>query len=448
MDADIIIVGAGFAGLAAARHLHFRGRKVLVLEARERVGGRVYTVRIPGGGYLDMGGQWIGPSQDRCYSLIKELGLRTFPTYNRGKNIIAFGDKKTFHEGLIPRLDPFSLMNVAWVLHRLERMARAIDNTQPWKAFDAPRLDATTLAVFLNRMIWRRPARQVIEAGLETALAASPSEVSLLQLLFYIRSGRDLNTLLSVENGAQQDRLEGGMQRLAEEMAAPFVECIRFNAPARRIAQSQSGAAVFGQDYMYRAPRVIVAIPPPLAHRLEFDPVLPGVKDQALQHVVMGAIVKCQAVYDRPWWRERGWSGQALTDEGYALQATFDNSPADASKGVLLGFAAAGRARRMAALSPAQRQALVVRELARLFGEPAANIEMYADLCWADEPWSRGGYTGFFTPGAWTAFAGALAQAHGRVHWAGTETATVWNGYIEGAIRSGERAAEEVVARM
>ena len=441
---DVIVIGAGFAGLTAARRLNEAGRNVLLLEARDRVGGRVYTHWLDQHTYVDLGGQWIGPTQDFAYALARELGVETYRTYNEGKNIIALNDKVKFYTGLIPKIDVPSLLNIDLVIRRLEKMAKQVNLEQPWETPGAAKLDSMTLATFLDKMVRFKNARKVLEAGLDTVYAVSPSEISLLHALFYIKSGTSLDCLLNIDNGAQQDRFVGGAQLLAERLASKLGENLLFHSPVRRIIQEGPVVTVSGDGFAFKARKIIVAIPPVLASRIEYHPLLPSCRDQVTQRMPMGTVLKCFGIYEKPFWRDKGMSGQAVTDEGHFTQTTFDCSPKDGRRGILLGFCLANRARRFLELPEAERKRAVLGSFARFFGKEAAEPLHYIEKSWADEEWSRGCYAGMFPPGVWTGFTDALSRPCGNIHWAGTETSPVWNGYIDGAIRSGIRAADEV----
>lgn len=445
---EVAIVGAGYAGLSAARSLVHAGKEVMVLEARDRVGGRVYTQKLSDDFYVDLGGQWIGPGQDKIYSLCREFGIETFGSYNEGKNVIALQQKVKTYRGLIPKIDLLSLLNLDFTLKKLEKMARQIDLETPWLIAEAERWDSQTLATFLDQNVHFRNARAVIDAGLETVYATSSAEISLLNALFYIRSGGSLNALLSIDNGAQQDRIKGGAQLPAEHMAKAFQDRIHFNAPVRQIQQDNAGVSIHYDGGTIRAKKVIVAIPPTLAAQIDYRPGLPPTRVQLMQRMPMGTVIKCYAIYERPWWRDLGYSGQVVADPNLPFQTTFDNSPADGSKGVLLAFCLANRARPLLNLSMEERGRLVIEGLVKCFGPKAAQVEQYLDQSWAAEQWSGGCYVGLRSPGAWVGYGNALVEPCGHIHWAGTETAREWNGYIEGAIRSGEDAARGVLGEL
>ncbi|MBV6427660.1 MAG: putative flavin-containing monoamine oxidase AofH [Haliscomenobacter sp.] len=441
---DVVLIGAGFAGLTAARRLQEAGREVLLLEARDRVGGRVWTHWIDGQTYVDYGGQWIGPTQDHAYALAAELGVETYATYNSGKHVIALDGSVNTYRGLIPKIDLPSLLNIDWVIKSLERHAKRINLDRPWESPGARKLDSQTLATFLDRNVRFGNARKVLEAGLDTVFAVSPSELSLLHALFYIKSGTNLDCLLNIDNGAQQDRFVGGAQLLADRLAEKLGGALRLQSPVRRIVQTGTGVAVIGDGFEFKAKKAVVAIPPALAGRIEYLPGLPGRRDQLTQRIPMGTVWKCFGIYERPFWRDKGLSGQAVTDENHFVQTVFDCSPKDGSRGILLGFSLANRARKFMQRSENERRNAVLSSFTQFFGKEAASPLIYLEKNWADETWSRGCYAGMFPPGIWTGFTDALAQPCGHIHWAGTETSPVWNGYIEGAIRSGERVAEEI----
>jgi len=442
---DAIIVGGGFSGLAAARTLSHANKKFILLEARERLGGRTHTKYFDDGKYVDVGGQWIGPTQDRMYELAREHQVEWYDTYNEGKNIIDLNQKIKTYTGLIPKMDVASLINIDLVLKKLERMAKQVPLDSPWLAPKAKEWDSLSLEVFARKNCLTKNCYKVIRAGLETVYACELNEVSLLHALFYIRSGTNLNVLLSITDGAQAHRIKGGMQKLAEEIAFHFKDSIKFNSPVTHVIHTDDGAIVSGADFSYEAKRMIIAIPPVLISSIDFKPELPLHKKQLLQKMSMGIVGKVTAVYTKPFWRNKGFSGQVVADEMSPFQTLFDSSPADSSYGTLLAFCIANRARDFFARDGANRKKIALESFTRYFGNEAAAPVHYLDHCWADEAWSKGCYAGLYPTGAWTNFRNELAQRTGVIHWAGTETSEVWYGYIEGAVRAGEREAQEIL---
>lgn len=437
---DVVIIGAGFAGLSAARALRRAGRAAIVLEARDRVGGRVYTAQAPGGPWVDLGGQWAGPTQDHLLALLAEQGARTFPTWTTGDNLVLVDGKARRYRGTIPRLGVASLLDVGQAQWRLERMARQVPLDAPWAARHAARWDATTLGAWLARNLRTTVARDLLTAGLESVFAAELGQLSLLHALFYIHSGRDLDTLFGTTDGAQATRVDGGMQGVAERLATG--SDVRLGCAVRRIDHG-AAVTVHHDRGVVTAERAIIAIPPHLIAAIDFTPRLPPERAALVAQTPMGAVIKCTAIYDRPFWRDAGLSGLALSDRG-PIHVAFDNSPPDGSCGVLMGFAEADAARRLGALDEAGRRAAALACFVRAYGPAAATPRAYTDHVWEHDPWSGGCYGAFCPPGVWTTVGRVIRTPVGRLHWAGTETATHWSGYIDGAIASGLRAAAEV----
>jgi monoamine oxidase len=444
-EVDVAVVGAGMAGLAAATELQRRGASFVVLEARDRVGGRLQSVELQPGLFIDVGGQWVGPTQDRLYALARQHGASIFPTWTAGENVVEMDGRLTRYRGTIPRLRPHVLADVQQAIMRIDRMAAKVPLDAPWTAPKAEQWDSQTTWSWMRRNMATRGGRALLEIGVKAVWAAMPGDVSFLHFLFYVGSAGKMDLLLDTEGGAQQDRFVEGTGSLAARVAEPLGDRVILSAPVRRIEWNGDGARLHADGVEVRARRVIVAVPPTLAGRLWYDPPLPGYRDQLTQRVPMGAVIKCFAVYDEPFWRSEGLSGSAVSSQG-PLTLTVDNSPPAGRPGILVGFLEGRAARELGRVGEAQRREAVLANLARMFGPRAARPDLYLDKNWADEEWSRGCYEGYTPPGVLTAFGPALREPIGPLHWAGTETATRWNGYIDGALQSGERAAREALA--
>jgi monoamine oxidase len=447
-DADLVVIGAGLAGLSAARAATTAGASVVVVEARDGVGGRVLNEDIGGGNVVEVGAQWIGPTQDRLAALAAKLGVETFPTYGEGENVIEYGGRLRRYRGTIPRINPVVLLDVERAQRRLNRMARRVPLDAPWEAPDAPALDGQTAATWMRRNLATRAGRMLLELGIEAVWAAQPEDMSLLHVLFYIHSAGSLEMLFDTEGGAQQDRFVGGSQRIpmlvAQELGR---ENVLLGAPVRMIRRGEHGVTVEADGATVRARRAVVAVAPTLAGRIAYDPPLPGFRDQLTQRMPLGTVAKCMAIYDEPFWRAENLSGQGTSDAG-PVKLTFDNSPPSGAPGVLLGFLEGRQARELGRLHANERRAAVLDCFARLFGPRAGRPDAYVERLWAEEEWSRGCYGCHMPTGAWTAYGPALREPIGPLHWAGAEYATVWNGYMDGAVRSGEAAASAVLERL
>jgi monoamine oxidase len=443
--ADVVVVGAGLAGLVAARDVIAAGSSAVVLEARDRVGGRLLNEDIGGGKIVEVGGQWIGPTQDRIAALAREVGIATYPTYDDGKYLIEFDRKVRPYSGTIPKISARVLADVGQAQVKLDRAARKVPLEAPWTAPDARRLDSQTFWSWIRRNVFTRGGRMLLNLSVEAVFAAQPADISLLHALFYIHSGGGFYSLVDTEGGAQQDRFVGGSQQVAIRLAERLGDAVRTGAPVRRIEHSPYGVTVLADGVSVRGRRAIVAIPPTLAGRIAYDPPLPGHRDQLTQRMPQGTVIKTMFVYDRPFWRDDGLCGQAQSDVGPA-KVIFDNSPPDGSPGVLLAFLEGERARRLGRVGEDDRRREIEAGLVRLFGPRAGNAERYIERRWADEEWTRGCYGCYMPTGGWTSYGDALRAPIGPLHWAGAETATVWSGYMDGAVSSGERAAREVLS--
>ncbi len=444
-EADVLIVGAGVAGLVAAQTLTRQGKSVIVLEARERVGGRLLRHALAPHCWIDLGGQWLGPTQERAYALTQQLGLTLFPTYTDGESLVYYGGHVRRYAGTVPKLGMLPLLDFGNAIAKLDKMAHQVPLHAPWDAPHAEAWDSLTFASWIEQAMRTRVGRWGMKLFSEAVFAAEPYEFSLLHALFYIHSGGGVERLSNTRGGAQQDRFTEGAQSLALRLAEPLGEHVILNQPVRQILQRDDRVQAITQSgATYAARAVIVAVPPTLAGRIEYDPPLPAARDQLTQRLPNGSVIKCFAVYDRPFWREQGLNG-FVTSDLEPLHLVFDNSPPNGACGILLGFMEGASARRMSAAGLEARREATLQCLVRYFGERAGKPELYLDHDWSAETWSRGCYGAHFPPGAWTQFGRALRQPIGRIFWAGTETATRWMGYIDGAIESGERAAREVL---
>ena len=447
---NVVVVGAGLAGLAAARRLVAHGHEATVVEARERVGGRTEGLLLADGTPLELGGQWLGEGHTRMYELVDELGLSTFRSWNdEGMLLLDLQGKRSTmkpNKGAVPRISPFALADLAQGLLRFGRLAARTDLERPWLTPNAEVLDGQTWESWIRRNLRTQAGRAYFHVACEAVWAAEPSDVSLLHALFYTHSNADLDTLLAVDRGAQQDRVVGGSVRVAEAMAAALGEQVVLGRPVRRIEHHGNGVRVIARDgSQYQGDAAIVALPATLAGRLEYDPPLPSWRDQLTQRMPAGSVIKAYAIYPEPFWRKSGLNGQAASDVG-PVKVTFDNSPPSGRPGVLMGFMEGREARAWARRSEAERREAVIGCFTRYFGDAARLPDQYIERDWMAEEFTRGCYGAHFAPGVWTSYGEAWRAPTGRVHWAGAECAPQWNGYMEGAVRSGEATADAVAA--
>jgi monoamine oxidase len=455
--ADVVVVGAGLAGLTAARHIVAGGRSVIVLEARDRVGGRAWNHDLGAGRVSERGATFVGPTQNHIIALAGELGVGTFPTYDTGENVyVADGHVSRYSDsgltGTAP-FDPEILLGLATVVPSLDSMAKSVPVDSPWTATSATAWDGQTLES------WLKSQAGVNERFLEVAAIATRAifgaearELSFLFTLFYIAASGDethpgtFERNFNTRGGAQMSRLVGGSQQIPLRMAAQLgSRRVVLGSPVRRITQTATGVSVVSGRVTVRSKLVVVAIPPALAGRIDYEPILPFERDQLTQRYGQGTLTKVAAVYPRPFWRDAGLTGFAAATAG-PVSATFDDSPPDGSLGVVFGFVGGDRARAYNATAPATRQQQVLSQFATFFGPAARTPTAFFETVWSGERWSRGCPVGIPATGALLAYGRWLREPVGRIHWAGTETSGYWNGYMDGAVRSGERAAAEALA--
>jgi monoamine oxidase len=446
-NVEVVVVGAGLAGLTAARRLVQDGRRVVVLEARDRVGGRVLNHTFADGTVVELGGQWVGPTQDRVLALAEELGIGTFATFEAGEHLAGIDGGVRRWVGETFGLDEEALIDVGESQAALEALAQTVPLDAPWDAPGARNLDAQTLESWLVSNVKTEQGLGFWRMLVAALFSAQPDQMSLLHFLFYIHSGGLIDMLVSTGGGAQDSRIVGGSQAIALRAAEELGGAVRLGCPVHLIRQDADGVEVVHDGGSVRAERVVVAVPPALAGRIRYRPVLPGLRDQLTQQVPMGSVIKVQIRYQRAFWRDNGLSGFALSLED-PLSVTFDNSPNDARCGVLLGFFEGEHATAASLIGAEQRRELALRCIGKFFGDQALTPVEYIELDWTAEEYSRGCYGGRMGTGVWTRYARALREPVGRIHWAGTETADVWNGYMDGAVRSGERAAEEALTAL
>jgi monoamine oxidase len=441
---DVAVVGAGLAGLTAARRVRAAGRSAIVLEARHRVGGRNFDHQLGGGKVAELGGQWAGPGQDQVLALAKELGVGTFPTYSTGRSVYYRGGRLQAYSGDVPPADPAALGELETMIVALNKMAATVSAAHPWTTTKSADWDGQTIATWMSEHLASPEALDLGLLAVRGVYGEDAAEISLLDLLAAIRGvGGDLNTLIG---SAQSIRFEGGPQQLSKRLARRLGGLVLLGVPILAIDQN-AHATLHSQSLSFQARRVILTLPKPLIGRILFSPALPPAHDQILQRQPMGSVVKVNAIYRRPFWRAQGLNGAATSDTG-PIRITYDNSPPDGRPGILVGFMEGNDSRRFYGASASVRKRAALDSFARYFGEEARHPIAYVDLAWAEEPYTRGAYGSYNPPGVLTALGDAASAPVGSLHFAGADTSPLWPGYMDGAIRSGERAAAEALSTL
>ncbi|MGO2519265.1 MAG: flavin monoamine oxidase family protein [Microbacterium sp.] len=444
-DVDVIVIGAGLAGLTAARRLVQFGHTVRLFEADDRVGGRALSAEA-GGVHIDLGGTFVGRTQDRIMALADEVGVRRYATYDSGDNVIRWRQSLRRYSGTVPPMGA-ALLDVGRIQLQINRIAETIPLGRPWEAPRAAELDSLSLGSWLERNRASHTARDLIALACRTTWGCEPSELSMLHAAHYIHQAGGLASMLDTAGGAQEEHFVEGTHAVALRVAAELGDLVTLSTPVRKIDWSGPGAIVTTDKGQTRARQVIVAVPPALRRRIEFTPLLPPRYEQLSQRWAQGVLSKAYAIYEEPFWRRNGLSGQGLSDRGPAF-ITFDASPEDASRGVLLGFIGGIFGQEWDHLDEPERRARALASFADLFGPAALRPIAYIDQRWGSEIWTGGGPTAAPGPGTVLPYARYLTEPIGPIRWAGTETSDRWSGFLDGAVRSGERSARDAHATL
>ncbi len=438
---DVAIIGAGLAGLTAARDLKRAGcRSFVVLEARNRVGGRTYNHDLGNKVVSEAGGQWIGPGQTAIADLARELGVDTFGTYYAGKSVFLAGDVRVAQDlqgGVGAQ---------GQVAARLSEMARGVPCGAPWKAAKATELDKLSLGDWLARQGLSNEEKFSFSMAATLSLGAPPAQLGLLHYLSVINSANsNYDTLEKIKGGAQETRFVGGSQVLSIRMAQELGDKVRLSSPVRRIAGWDREIVELHTDQgVVRARHVIAALNPALCQQVVFDPPLPAGRSQLHRLWPAHAPMRKTAhVYARPFWRDKGYNGQVVPLDGPLIWSV-DNSPPDGSVGVISAFVKPG----YLPADPGAAEPILSAIYAKAFGDQALKPTQYHDLDWGKaDPWSMSCINPM-PAGFWTKLGQHLHPPAGRLIWSGTETADIWAGSMDGAVRSGHRAALQALGAL
>jgi monoamine oxidase len=441
---DVAVVGAGLSGLTAATAVRQAGRSVVVLEARHRVGGRNLDYQLAPGKVAELGGEWAGPGQDQVLALAKELGVGTFDTYSNGSSVYYSGGQRQNYSGDIPPANPASLVELEAAIIEFNNMAASVPAATPWTAPQAAAWDQQTIQTWINQNLHTAEAQNLAELAIRGVYGEEAKEISLLDLLQAISGvGGDFNTLIG---SAQSIRFIGGPQQLSKKLAKRLGRAVRLGVAIVAVEQG-SHVTLHSSKETFKARRAILTVPKTLFGRIQFTPPLPPAHDQIVQRQPMGSVVKVNAIYSRPFWRDQGLNGQATSEVG-PIRITYDNSAPDGIPGVLVGFMEGDDSRAFYGKPPAARRQAALQSFARYFGDEALHPTGYVDQVWAQEPFTRGAYGSFNPPGALTSLEDPMAEPVGSVHYASADASPLWPGYMDGAIRSGQQAAARALAEL
>jgi len=445
-DVDYCVVGAGFAGLTAALRLKQAGRSVALLEARDRVGGRTFTVTRDDGVWVDRGGAWVGPGQDRILALMNEFGVPEYKQHNDGDAMMVVDGKKHRYGGTIPwTVSPWAVANLGIGMAAIEEMCKAIPREAPWEAKKAQEWDRISIGEWIEKNTLSKQAAEMLDMAFAGLYTTAASETSLLWGLLQTASAGGLTFAISGKGGSQDARPVGGMGAIYRPIAAELGEALHLSRPVQQISQDADGVTVSADGLTLRARRVVVAIPLAIASSIVYEPLLPVDRAFLHQRIPSGAVIKTSCFYDEPFWRADGLSGQSAAP-GSPATLTIDACTNTGDPGIMCVITEGPAARRLTMLDEAERKAVVIGELVDRFGDKAKAPLEYHEQNWTIDRYSGGGMIGHAPTGVLTEYGYTLRPPCGRVHWAGTESSAIMCGWIDGAVRSGERAASEVLA--
>lgn len=449
IDADVIVVGAGLAGLVAATELQRHGLDVAVLEARDRVGGRLLNHDIGHGAdhVGELGGEWFGARCAQIRNFAESRGAKWFRNYDEGQRLLVDGDEIIRYTSL-PKLAPPAFIDYAGAVRRLEGMHAEVPSGRPWDAPHADEWDGQTFRSWIRENTRTDDARLMLDLWAQAVVGAASYEMSLLHVLNYAQSNGGFQSAAAVRGGQQEFRFIGGAQGLTLGLAQELGDRLHLGAPVRYITQTKETVTASGVGFVATAQRLVSAVPIGLSARIAHDPPLPARRDQLAQRMPPGSVIKCLAVYDEPFWRADGLSGQAYCKDNSLTRAVLDTSPSTGIPGVLTMFVSGPAARRAAQLPEKERRDQILASLAKFFGPRGGRPEIYVEQDWTAEQYSRGCYHGLAQPGVYTSFGETLRTPVGRVHWAGSETGVVDMGSMGGAVESGFRVTAEITREL
>jgi monoamine oxidase len=400
----------------------------------------------------DIGGQFVGPTQDRVRALAAEFGLRLQTVYSAGKHVWELPGHRMEFSGGVPSL-PFltagglpltAKLDLGRLNFRMNGLAGSVGAAAPWAARDAAALDAITLEQWVREHGSSDTTPQLATIMTRAVLGVDPDEISALYWAWYVAQGDSIDMLINGAGGAQDSVIEGGSQQISLKLAQQLGAAVNLDQPVRRVTQDADGVEVLTDSGRWRGRYAVLALPPSMADGIEFSPALPAQRSELQKRAPMGSYAKVVVSYERAFWREHGYAGDVASLEG-PIVASYDDSSAEGP--ALLGFVGGGGERAWRALSAEARKAAVLGCIARWYGDEALRPLAYAEGEWPQDPWVKGAPACHMGPGVLSRLGPALRLPVGRVHWAGTEAALRWTGYMDGAIRAGEQAAKDVLGR-
>lgn len=449
IERDVVIVGAGPAGLTAARGLRKAGLSVAVLEARNRVGGRTWTDTIDGA-TLEIGGQWVSPDQTALLGLLDELGLKTYPRYREGRSVYIGSDgTRTLYTGDTFPVSDTTAAEMQKLTDLLDGLAAEIGPTEPWAHPKARELDTVSFHHWLRAHSADEEACNNIGLFIAGGMLTKPAHAfSALQAVLMAASAGSFSHLTD-EDFILDKRVIGGMQQVSLLQAEALGDDVILDSPVRTLNWTADPAGGFrvaavSERATVNARFAIMAVPPNLYSRVSFNPPLPRRQHQMHQHQSLGMVIKVHAVYSSPFWREAGLSGTGFGANAL-VQEVYDNTNHEDRRGTLVGFISDEKADAVFELSAGDRRRAVLESLAGFLGEEALEPEVYYESDWGSEEWTRGAYAASYDLGGLHRYGKDQLAPVGPIYWACSDLAAEGYQHVDGAIRMGQLTAARIV---
>ena len=418
----IIIIGAGLSGLYTAYLLKQIGHDVIILEAKDRVGGRTLTIKHDEK-YIDLGGQWVGSPQKNIMQLLNEFNIPYYNQYDLGNNIANFNNQQFTYSGNITCFDPDNKLGkfVSQMEHLMLDMNKALDDV--------------LCSTWLDNCCDDKIVRGLIELAINACTCFECDNISLYYWLYFLKSCGNYDNLANIHGGAQEFRIKNGAMSISECLAQYVTPIL--NSPVTGIIQNNDGCQVYTlDDREYQGDLVVLTIPPQCNMNIKFTPELPLAKKYLYSNMRMGCVKKIVVIYKDPFWRENGFSGEIISNKP-PIRLAYDCSTDDYFG--LLCFVCADSAK-----SNITQDEICGAYAIYFNDQRALSPLLFIEKDWSMEPYSEGCYFAVATKGVLSKFSSVLQEPFNKIYWAGTETANNWMGYMEGAIESAHRVVGQI----